>query len=306
MLQQTTVKTVLPYYERFLKKFPDLKTLAAASLEEVLAAWSGLGYYSRARNLHATAKRCVQEFGGTLPSALDTLKTLPGIGAYTAGAIASIAFGRRAPLLDGNVARVLSRLFKIDADPKNPAGQRVFWSKAEAVLPRNHCGDFNQALMELGATVCTPTQPTCGLCPVQKHCVIFREDDPGAYPKILRKTQYINVALTAAVLQQGQSVLLLKRPAQGMLSELWEFPMVEGDLSTLEKLYGLRLKEARPLSPVRHTIMNRRMKIEAWHLQVPARKKIPLQTNARWFTFVAVAGLPTSSLNLKLLHCVRG
>ncbi|MCI0477261.1 MAG: A/G-specific adenine glycosylase, partial [Anaerolineales bacterium] len=170
LLQQTQVATVIPYYERFLARFPTTRALASARLDDVLKTWEGAGYYARARNLHRAAKEIVARFDGKIPSTVEELQTLPGIGRYTAGAIASIAFERDAPAVDGNVTRVLCRYFKIESDPKNAQTQKKLWKLAETLLPRGHAGNFNQALMELGATVCVPRNPHCAACPLARGC----------------------------------------------------------------------------------------------------------------------------------------
>jgi A/G-specific adenine glycosylase len=170
MLQQTQVATVIPYFHRFITKFPTIADLAAADQQEILKLWQGLGYYSRARNLRSAAQMILKDFAGQLPSEVDHLLKLPGVGRYSAGAIASIAFERRAPILDGNVARVLCRIDKIETDPRDRATNAHLWKRAEEILPKKQIGDFNSALMELGATVCTPRNPQCLICPVQKHC----------------------------------------------------------------------------------------------------------------------------------------
>ena len=170
MLQQTQVATVIPYYHRFLEQFPTPAALADADEQQVLRLWQGLGYYSRARNLRRAAQRIVAEHGGKVPDRLDKLLMLPGIGRYTAGAIASIAFGKRAPILDGNVQRVLCRLDAIKGDPRERMVNQTLWKRAEEILPQKRVGDFNSALMELGATVCIPRGPRCLTCPVADHC----------------------------------------------------------------------------------------------------------------------------------------
>src|SRR4051794_17880307 len=170
MLQQTQVATVVPYFKRFIARFPTLASLASADEQEVLRLWQGLGYYSRARNLRAAARRVVEEFGGRLPQDVEQLRSFPGIGRYTAGAVASIAFGRRAPILDGNVIRVLCRLDQVTADPQDKQTQALLWRRAEEIMPKSRPGDFNSAMMELGALVCTPRSPQCLLCPVREHC----------------------------------------------------------------------------------------------------------------------------------------
>ena len=247
MLQQTTVTTVIPYYQRFLKKFSTLKSLANASETEVLQLWSGLGYYSRARNLHRTAQICLQKHGGRVPKDVITLQSLPGIGAYTAGAIASIAYDQRAALVDGNVARVLARTFGISTDPKTTVGLKKFWQIAAQNLPPRHCGDFNQALMELGATVCTPLHPNCALCPLRHDCMALSEDRVAQLPQLSKRISYRSVRLTAALIMKRGRLLMLQRPAQGILRDMWEFPLIEGDLESLKTAYQWQLPAGQAL-----------------------------------------------------------
>jgi A/G-specific adenine glycosylase len=304
MLQQTTVEAVIPYYERFLKRFPTIKDLAAAEEEEVLKLWSGLGYYSRARNLHKAAGMMMEARVGatrrvapTVPDTVDELMQLPGIGRYTAGAIASIAFDRRAPIVDGNVVRVLSRLFAIREDPKSSRGQKVFWRAAEEVLPRRHCGDFNQALMELGATVCSPENPTCLLCPVAANCRVRKEGKPEDFPKPKKKTVYRDVFLSAAVIRKHDKILFVRRPSKGLLKDMWELPMVEGDLSSLKRRWPVEV--LKPMPPVRHSVLNRRLKIAPFLCVL--KEGVTHIPNHRWIVPAQRDSLPTSSMNLKIL-----
>ncbi|HEX5036423.1 MAG TPA: A/G-specific adenine glycosylase, partial [bacterium] len=302
MLQQTTVEAVIPYYERFLKRFPTVKALAEGPEEDVLKLWSGLGYYSRARNLHKAAGMMTGDF----PDTVDALMVLSGIGRYTAGAIASIAFGRRAPIVDGNVIRVLSRLFLISEDPKSSAGQKVFWRKAEEILPHEHLGDFNQALMELGATVCSPENPACLICPLSEDCRARREGRPEDFPMPKKKTEYRDVRMSAAVVEEKGRILFLKRPATGLLKGLWELPMVEGDVSELVKRW--RVSVLKPLPTVRHSVLNRRLTISPFLCALP---KKPRKTDAggperRWLTISDTAELATSSMNRKILKHLGG
>ncbi len=259
MLQQTTVEAVIPYYERFLKKFPSVTALAESQDDEVLALWAGLGYYSRARNLHKAAQTVVKSHSKKIPDTVEGLLTLSGIGRYTAGAIASIAFGRRAPIVDGNVIRVLSRLYAIADDPKSTVGQKEFWKRAEEVLPRSGCGDFNQALMELGATICSPENPACLICPVHEDCEARRLGRPEEFPKGKKKTDYRDVILTAAIIQKENKILFVKRPQKGLLKGMWELPMVEGDLAALQKSFSI--EPCKPLKAVKHSVLNKRLKI---------------------------------------------
>ncbi len=186
MLQQTTVAAVVPYFERFLSRFPTVAQLAAAPEEEVLRLWEGLGYYSRARNIHRTARRLIEEFGGQFPREVDVLMTLPGIGRYTAGAIASFAFDQPAPIVEANTLRLYCRLMGYDEDPRATEGQRLLWSLAGQLVPQRSPGRFNQALMELGATLCRPADPDCQVCPLQSWCVATRQGTQGEIPRPAR------------------------------------------------------------------------------------------------------------------------
>jgi A/G-specific adenine glycosylase len=224
MLQQTQVATVIPYYERFFSRFPTVRVLAEAPQDDVLALWSGLGYYSRARNLHTAARMIVERFGGQVPRTVDELLTLPGIGRYTAGAIASVAFDTRAPILDGNVTRVLMRLLAMDADPKAPATRDALWEVAEAVLPLERCGDFNQALMELGATVCTPKNPDCPGCPVRRICAARACGREGEIPPVARRVRVQAAEWVTAAVRAGEAWLFVQRPPTGLWASLWELP----------------------------------------------------------------------------------
>jgi len=224
MLQQTQVSTVIDYYQRFLKRFPTVRALARANRDEVMALWSGLGYYSRARNLHAAAGRIVDEYRGVVPSEVEELMKLPGIGRYTAGAIASIAYDRPAPVLDGNVVRVFMRLMAIDDDPKSPALHKHLWAVAEALLPVRRCGDFNQGLMELGAMVCMPRSPNCPKCPLRGQCRAYQEDLTGRIPPVAKRTRVLPAAMVIAAVRHGEKLLFVQRPSSGLWASLWELP----------------------------------------------------------------------------------
>ena len=225
MLQQTQVTTVIPYYHRWLDRFPTLEALAEAPLDDVLKLWEGLGYYSRARNLHRAAQEVMRDHGGHIPDTVDGLRQLPGIGPYTAGAIASLAFQRDAPILDGNVARVLSRLFAIESDVKSPETIAALWSLSESLLPKGHAGEFNEALMDHGATICTPRIPRCPICPIRQYCVAHAQGTPEAFPvKAARKTVPRKDVGTAVIVDPDGYLLMAQRPTQGLLGGLWEFP----------------------------------------------------------------------------------
>lgn len=227
MLQQTTVAAVIPYYQRFLAAFPDVVALAAAPLARVIDLWAGLGYYSRARNLHRAAQVVVNDFGGDFPATVDALLKLPGIGRSTAGAIVSIAFDRPAPLLDGNVRRVLVRLFALEGDPRGPAAERCLWRWAEKLTSQTWPHDYAQAIMDLGATVCLPRAPTCPSCPLEALCEARRRGLEWQLPAA-RPRKSVPVRRQVALLVEGDGRLLVRpRPAEGFLGGLWEFPVVD-------------------------------------------------------------------------------
>lgn len=227
MLQQTRVETVLPYYERFLDRFPTVEALARARLEDVLAAWSGLGYYRRAHSLQAAAQLVVERHRGRFPSDREGLLELPGVGAYTAGAIASIAFDRPEPLVDGNVARVLCRLFGLDGDPASAEQRRKLWSLARSLVPTKGAADWNQALMELGALVCTPREPRCDGCPLASRCMALREGRVPELPRRKPRRAPVSVEIVVLAVTDGDRWLLERRPARGRMAGLWQMPTIE-------------------------------------------------------------------------------
>ena len=245
MLQQTQVETVIPYYERFLVNFPTVASLADAPIEVVLKQWEGLGYYSRARNLHRAAQVIALDLGGVFPTTADGLQQLPGIGRYTAGAIASIAFGQVAPVLDGNVIRVFARLTDLDADVTQTETKAHLWKLAENWLPAVRAGDYNQALMELGRTVCKPRNPLCESCPVQRHCRAYAHGTQADRPVKAKRaaTPHYDVAAGMIWNERGR-LLIAQRPLEGLLGGLWEFPggKQEAD-ETLEECLKRELQE---------------------------------------------------------------
>lgn len=227
MLQQTQVATVLPYYERFLRRFPTVHVLAAARIDDVLKLWAGLGYYSRARNLHKTAVKVVNEYDGQFPDTVERLRTLPGIGRYTAAAIASICFGRRAAVVDGNVIRVLSRFFNIADDVRKPATVNRLWEIADAHAPARRCGDYNQAIMELGATVCTPgASARCDICPLRSECAACEVQTVAELPRKSAKATVLRETYVVAAICAGDRWLIRRRPNDGLWGGLWELPSV--------------------------------------------------------------------------------
>lgn len=224
MLQQTRVETVIPYYIRWMAELPTLSALVSADQDQVLKLWEGLGYYSRALNLHKAAALVIENFDGKLPNDRKSLESLPGIGRYTAGAIASIAFNKQAPILDGNIKRVFTRLFDITTPIKTSQTEKELWIIAEELLPEANPGDFNQALMELGALICLPKNPNCEVCPLKSSCLAQELNLQSFRPVREEKAPPPHLQVTAAVIENNGKVLLAKRPAEGLLGGMWEFP----------------------------------------------------------------------------------
>ena len=225
MLQQTQIATVIPYFDRFMRHFPDVQTLAAAPLDDVLKLWEGLGYYSRARNMHRAAKKIVEEFRGEFPSTAKDWMRLPGIGRYTAGAVASLAFGEDAPLLDGNVIRVLTRWHNLDDDITQTSTKQMLWTLAGDMLPRGHAGQWNEAIMELGQRICLPKNPTCESCPVAKLCAARATNRQHTLPVRPRRKSLPHREVAAGIIiREDKQILITKRYADAMLGGLWEFP----------------------------------------------------------------------------------
>ena len=271
MLQQTRVDTVVPYFERFVGRFPTVQALAAANLDDVLKAWEGLGYYRRARNLKAGAEQIVRDGGARLPDDYEGLRALPGIGRYTAGAILSVAHGRPYPVVDGNVRRVLSRLWVVAE--RSAAVDAWLWATAAALLPDDRPGAFNEAMMELGATVCTPRQCRCERCPLADHCDGRRSGDPTAFPGRAARRPIPHKDVTAGVIRRGRRILVTRRRAEAMLGGLWEFPggKVEPGETLEECLHreideelGIIIRIERPLVAVKHAFSHFRITLHTF------------------------------------------
>ncbi|MGB9585908.1 MAG: A/G-specific adenine glycosylase [Anaerolineales bacterium] len=244
MLQQTKVETVIPYYLRWMERFPDIPSLAQASQEEVLKIWEGLGYYARARNLHRTAQIIQEEYAGKLPENPEQLRALPGIGAYTAHAIASIAFHQDLPTLDGNITRVLARILALDIPIRNKEAQKKLLEFAQHNLPSGKAGDFNQALMELGALICLPRKPNCHQCPIFSECQAQKLGLEEKVPIKSVQNHIPHFTVTAGVIRREQQVLLAQRPPKGLLGGLWEFPGGKVEVGeTLEACLSRELRE---------------------------------------------------------------
>jgi len=273
MLQQTQVATVVAYYQRFLKRFPNVTSLARAAEDDVLHVWQGLGYYSRARGLHAGARAVVERYASRIPRTAEALRSLPGIGPYTAGAIASIAFDERAAVVDGNVTRVLCRLFGLEGDATRAPLKQTLWELASALVPEDAPGDLNQALMELGATVCTPRQPLCPTCPVARDCRARREGRVDELPTPKRRPKPTAVHMAAAVAERAGRVLVVKLPADApRWAGMWIFPMVElaageaperGAERAAREHAGLVVRPKEALVRIRHGVTRYRITLDA-------------------------------------------
>ncbi|WP_071461106.1 A/G-specific adenine glycosylase [Bacillus massilinigeriensis] len=255
MLQQTKVDTVIPYFTRFLEQFPSIDALAGADEEKVLKAWEGLGYYSRVRNLQAAVREVKERYGGKVPDTPEAISTLKGVGPYTAGAVLSIAYGKPEPAVDGNVMRVLSRILLIYEDIAKPSARKTFERAVRQLIDHGNPSYFNQALMELGALICTPTSPSCLLCPVNSHCEAYEQGAAQELPVKSKKKKQKTVELAAALLHDEEGRLLIrKRPATGLLGNLWEFPNTEvsasypGERGQLQDYLGGEYKSAPTLS----------------------------------------------------------
>jgi A/G-specific adenine glycosylase len=286
MLQQTQVNTVIPYYERFMERLPDVQALAAADEDIVLHLWTGLGYYARARNLHKTAQLIVAEHGGVFPDSVDALSALPGIGRSTAGAIRALGTGQHAVILDGNVKRVLCRVHCVEGPPEQPKVQQKLWQFAEQHTPRERCADYTQAIMDLGATLCARTKPACGLCPVNEFCEAHATNRTADFPnkKIAKTLPVKSTYMLIFHHRDAQQVLLEKRPPQGIWGGLWSFPETDDVTSFDGALHGQLLSspgDAQQWAPLRHTFSHYHLDITPVVIPLD-RAHISIMENERW------------------------
>lgn len=296
MLQQTRVDQVRPYYDRFMDRFPTAAHLCKAPLEDVLKAWEGMGYYARARNLHRAARRVVDEHGGQIPEDPARISDLPGIGPYTAAAILSIAFGRDFPVVDGNVVRVLSRLFHLTENPVSSAARKRIDGLAGRLLARGRAGDFNQAMMELGATICTPRKPRCSECPVNPFCEARKLlPDPSVLPRKRPRKQRPHQHVAAGIVRRNDEVLIVRRPTDGLLGGLWEFPGgvvskgIEGETFLADEMkhtLGIGIRVDRAVATLRHAFTHFEMTLQGYscsYLEGVARHRDG--NECRWVRF---------------------
>jgi A/G-specific adenine glycosylase len=310
MLQQTQVATVVPYFERFLRAFPSVKDLAAAREQEVLRLWEGLGYYRRARDLHRAAREIVASHNGKFPDDPAVLGKLPGLGRYTCNAILSQAFDRRLPILEANSQRVLSRLFGRPEDPRKGAARRWLWQAAEDILPDRDIGAFNQALMELGALVCTPAAPRCSECPLAARCVARQLGQQESIPARTTPPSTIQVQEAAVVVRRGAEVLLVQRPPGGRWAGLWEFPhgpLLDREsheaaaVRLLHQLTRLSAKLGPELLTIRHGITRYRIALTCFEAEHAGGDfQSAFYVEGRWLSCADLAAYPVSSPQRRL------
>ncbi len=312
MLQQTQVNTVIPYYQRFIKSFPNVRTLAVAPLPDVLKAWENMGYYSRARNIHAASRIIVKQWGGRIPDKLEEIKMIPGIGKYTAGAILSIAYGQAVPAVDGNVRRILCRLFAIRKPADDPREQKKLRDLAALLVPAKHSGEFNQGLMDLGATVCKAKNPDCSRCPLSGLCRAKLHDLQNILPTTRKTPTIPHRQAAAAVIRNSDDLLLVvQRPARGLLASLWKLP--GGFIEDVEKTGSLlrcnvkeelniSIRVGRYLASVDHVYSHFRLTLQAYNCRLLKGNPEALACqNWRWATPVQLKKLPMSNIDRKIL-----
>jgi A/G-specific adenine glycosylase len=303
MLQQTQVAAVIPYYQRFLHRFPDIPALAAADEEQVLRLWSGLGYYARARNLHRAARAIVEQHAGRFPQSIDAMVELPGIGRSTASAIAAFCFGTRAAILDGNVKRVLARAFGIEGWPGLRVVETRLWAQAESLLPRRDLERYTQALMDLGATLCTRGKPKCGQCPLSKQCVArlngLTDLLPAARP---RKALPVKSA-TWLLLRHAHDVLLEKRPGSGLWGGLWTFPELQGGdaVTYCKRTLGCQIGVPAPMEPLEHAFTHFRLRVRPLLCEVSEARPMAQSPGRMWLDLNDAIGAAVPAPVKKLL-----
>ena len=309
MLQQTRVETVIPYFEKWMQLFPTVAALAKATEREVLNAWEGLGYYSRARNLHKAAKVMLKEYGGKLPNDLTELIKLPGIGRYTVGAIASIAFGMDEPALDGNLNRVYARLFDVDEPVDSSIGEKLLWDVARQNLPKRKAGDFNQALMDLGATICIPKNPRCLICPLMETCKARMNGTQELRPVRKPKKSVPHYVHAAGVIIRKGRVLLSQRPTDGLLGGMWEFPngRVDGDpAGDIEKVlksgYRLKVQKKEALGVVHHAYTHFKVSVHVFCCDFSSMLN---KQNLKWVLLKKLDDYPMGKVDRQIANVIR-
>jgi A/G-specific adenine glycosylase len=311
MLQQTQVSTAVPYYRRFVARFPDVASLARARLDEVLKLWEGLGYYARARNLHRAAAQVAAAHGGRVPRRYEDFRRLPGVGDYIAAAVLSIAFDQPFAVVDGNVKRVLSRLLAVEAPVEAPASRRIFREAAAAFLERSRPGEFNQAMMELGALVCTPRDPSCGRCPLSAGCRARLSGRPSDYPRRSAPRPVPTAAIAVGIVRRNGRVLITRRRPEGLLGGLWEFPggkirdgerPEEACRRELREETGLAVDVGARVARIRHAYSHLKIVMEVFWCRAGAgRVRLNGPIDFRWVRIAELARFPFPKANHKFI-----
>ena len=308
MLQQTRVDTVIPYFERWMIQFPSIASLAEAPQQAVLSAWEGLGYYSRVRNLHQAARLVMLEYGGEIPHEINLLRKLPGIGRYTAAAIASIAFQQDVATLDGNLRRVFARVFDVSQPADASPGEEILWSLAQDHLPIGRAGDYNQALMDLGSAVCLPKKPLCLECPLEKICQSL--ESPESRPVLKPRPVVPHRTKMAAVLVRAGKVLLALRPSKGLLGGLWEFPsgLVEVEteqslMSALSVEYGLVIRPIKFLVKLQHAYTHFTLTESAWYCELVEES---VNQTLSWVAISELSNFPMGKVDRAIASKILG
>ena len=315
MLQQTQVKTVIPYYKKWMKSFPTAEKLAAASESKVLKHWEGLGYYSRARNLRKSAIQIQHEFNGKVPDSMEKILKLPGVGRYSAGAVLSIAFDKKVPVLDGNVKRVLSRLMLLNENGNNKQSETRLWNTMEDFLPEKRCGDFNQAFMELGATVCLPKNPFCKECPLKRICEANQSDKQDFFPPPKTTIKISRIQVSAAVIFKKGYVYIQKRRAKGLMGGLWEFPggKIESGETEIECLrreikeeLGVNIRIGEKLMTHRHSYTRFQVTLHVFQCQMHSGKLSPsVCDDWKWVKPNELNQYPFPAANVKIVKLLN-
>lgn len=307
MLQQTQVNTVIPYYDKWMQKFPTVQALAAAEEHDVLNVWEGLGYYSRARNMLKAARLVSDNYQGQFPSTTVELCKLPGIGRYTAAAISSIAFGADEAVLDGNVKRVLARLFEFSEAVNTPEGEKKLWLLAADLLPKGEASAYNQAVMDLGATICTPKSPDCIICPVNSICISLKNNSQEKYPLMREKPPVPHIDVVAAIIRQNYLVLIARRPSKGLLGGLWEFPggkleagenHAEALVREIREELGSEVIATHKFGVYRHAYTHFKVTLQAWFAELQGEPPNALEASEiRWVKIEELGDYPMGKID---------
>ncbi len=316
MLQQTQVDTVKPYYEKFIQKFSTVETLAKADLQEVLKIWEGLGYYSRARNLHRAAKIVTEEYSGKIPENNQKFRQLPGVGSYIAGAVQSIAFHQPYAVVDGNVKRVLARLFAINAPVNDVRSNRIFEKRAAEILSRKNLGTFNQAMMELGALVCRPQNPLCTKCPVTQFCKAFKTNSTDKYPVRQKRKAVPLYHIAVGVVNKNGRILITKRKEEGLLGGLWEFPggkiqnsetAEQACIREIKEEVNLQIEVLNHLTQVKHAYTHFKIMLDVFQCRyVSGKVRLNGAVDHRWIKLNEIEKYPFPKANHKFIPLLKG